>query len=147
MQYQVNKSSVFCRSSAKPTFGQSLPASKIQSNFVIQIFSQSSHIFFAEYTPTIFFSSFKADLDERKASREKYDECTRERLEYYRNKNRARRNENARRQEGFVILEWAFLKPIHYTGNILKVYFLKYLCFANDISLERLSSLRKHSYS
>ena len=32
-----------------------LPASKIQSNFVIQIFSQSSHIFFAEYTPIIFF--------------------------------------------------------------------------------------------
>ena len=55
MQYQVNKSSVFFRSSVKPTFGQSLPASKIQSNFVIQIFSQSSHIFFAEYTPIIFF--------------------------------------------------------------------------------------------
>ena len=78
---------------------------------------------------TIFFSSFKADLDERKASREKYDECTRERLEYYRNKNRARRNENARRREGFVILEWAFSKPKYYIGNILKLHFLKYLCF------------------
>ena len=79
-------------------------------------------MFYEEHTPTKLFSSFKADLDEKKASREKYDECTLERLEYYQNKNRERRIENARRQEGFVILECAFSKPIHYIGNIYLVY-------------------------